>query len=98
MSDDSPVVRSLTALAAAEAVCTRCPLYQFATQAVPGEGTVHSRLMLVGEQRGKRRLHKRPNSYEIERCQWWLDRERAIVKPAAIVTLGATAARSLFGR
>src|SRR5204863_6148009 len=50
------------------------------------------------EQRGKRRLHKRPNSYEIERCQWWLTQERAIVKPAAIVALGATAARSLFGR
>jgi uracil-DNA glycosylase len=50
------------------------------------------------EMRGKRRLHKRPNSYEIERCRWWLDQERAIVKPAVIVALGATAARSLFGR
>ena len=50
------------------------------------------------EMRGKRRLHKRPNTYEIERCQWWLEHERAIVKPAAIVALGATAARSLFGR
>src|SRR5436305_12790511 len=50
------------------------------------------------EMRGKRRLHKRPNNYEIERCKWWLDQERAIVRPAAIVALGATAARSLFGR
>ncbi len=50
------------------------------------------------EQRGKRRLHKRPNAYEIERCKWWLDHERAIVRPAAVVALGATAARSLFGR
>ncbi len=50
------------------------------------------------EMRGKRRLHKRPNAYEIERCKIWLDLERAIVKPAAIVALGATAARSLFGR
>ena len=33
------------------------------------------------EMRGKRRLHKRPNAYEIERCKWWLDQERAIVKP-----------------
>src|SRR5262252_6842329 len=48
--------------------------------------------------RGKRRLHKRPNAYEIERCKIWLDLERAIVKPAAIVALGATAARSLLGR
>jgi uracil-DNA glycosylase len=50
------------------------------------------------ELRGKRRLHKRPNAHEIERCKIWLDVERAIVKPAAIVALGATAARSLFGR
>jgi uracil-DNA glycosylase family protein len=50
------------------------------------------------EMRGKRRLHKRPNAYEIERCKVWLDIERRIVKPAAIVALGATAARSLFGR
>jgi len=50
------------------------------------------------EMRGKRRLHKRPNAYEIERCKIWLDTERAIVRPAAIVALGATAARSLFGR
>ena len=50
------------------------------------------------EMRGKRRLHKRPNAYEIERCKFWLELERAIVKPAAIVALGATAARSLFGR
>ena len=50
------------------------------------------------EMRGKRRLHKRPNTYEIERCRIWLDVERAIVKPAAIVALGATAARSVLGR
>jgi len=50
------------------------------------------------EQRGKRRLHKRPNAYEINRCRWWLDHERAIVRPATIVALGATAARSVLGR
>jgi uracil-DNA glycosylase len=50
------------------------------------------------EPRGKRRLHKKPNAYEIERCKWWLDRERVIVQPAVIVALGATAARSLLGR
>src|ERR1700730_5293930 len=50
------------------------------------------------EMRGKRRLHKRPNAYEIERCKIWLDVERKIVRPAAIVAMGATAARSLFGR
>jgi len=50
------------------------------------------------EPRGKRRLHKRPNAYEIDRCRWWNDIERAIVKPEVIVALGATAARSLTGR
>jgi uracil-DNA glycosylase len=50
------------------------------------------------EMRGKRRLHKRPNAYEIDRCRWWQDLERAIVRPAVIVALGATAARSVLGR
>jgi DNA polymerase len=50
------------------------------------------------EPRGKRRLHKRPNAYEIDRCRWWLDLEKAIIKPEVIVALGATAARSLLGR
>jgi uracil-DNA glycosylase len=50
------------------------------------------------EMRGKRRLHKRPNNYEIERCKIWLDFERSLVKPSTIVALGVTAARSLIGR
>jgi uracil-DNA glycosylase family protein len=144
-NDDGPLVTSLTALRTAVDQCRRCPLYKHATQGVPGEGSRHADLMLVGEQpgdkedlagkpfvgpagrlldralidagvargqafvtnavkhfkhemRGKRRLHKRPNTYEIERCRWWLERELAIVKPEVVVALGATAARSLFGR
>jgi hypothetical protein len=50
------------------------------------------------EMRGKRRLHKRPNAYEIERCRVWLELEREMVKPAVMVALGASAARSLLGR
>ena len=50
------------------------------------------------EMRGKRRLHKRPNNYEIERCKIWLDAERKLVKPSAIIALGVTAARSLTGK
>lgn len=50
------------------------------------------------EPRGKRRLHKRPNTYEIQRCKWWNDIERALVKPQLVVALGATAARSLTGK
>jgi uracil-DNA glycosylase len=50
------------------------------------------------EMRGKRRLHKRPNNYEIERCKIWLDEERRLVKPEAIIALGVTAARALTGK
>jgi DNA polymerase len=145
MADDGAKPRTLKGLRAAEAQCTRCPLYKHATQVVPGEGPARARIMLVGEQpgdredlqgkpfvgpagrvldkaiveagidrrlvfvtnavkhfkfaqRGKRRLHKKPNAYEIERCRWWMDLERAIVKPGVVVALGATAARSLMGR
>jgi uracil-DNA glycosylase len=48
------------------------------------------------EMRGKRRLHARPNTHEIERCQWWLEQERALVNPRVIVVLGVTAARSVL--
>jgi DNA polymerase len=140
-----PVIKSLKALRAAEAVCTRCPLYRHATQVVPGEGPTRARMMLVGEQpgdqedkqgrpfvgpaggmlakalgdagidrgdvfvtnavkhfkfepRGKRRLHKKPNAHEIDRCHWWLDIEQRLVKPDIVVALGATAVRSVAGK
>ena len=144
-ADETSVIKSLRPLRHAEAACTRCPLHQFATQVVPGEGPAGAQLMLVGEQpgdsedksgkpfvgpagrlldralqdaqiargevfvtnavkhfkhemRGKRRLHKRPNAYEVEQCKLWLERELEIVKPGAVIALGATAARSLLGR
>jgi uracil-DNA glycosylase len=50
------------------------------------------------EMRGKRRLHKRPNNYEIERCKIWLDREREQVRPRTVIALGVSAARSLTGK
>jgi uracil-DNA glycosylase len=50
------------------------------------------------EMRGKRRLHKRPNNYEIERCKIWLEGERDLVKPSTIIALGVTALRSLTGK
>ncbi len=50
------------------------------------------------EMRGKRRLHKRPNNSEIERCKVWLDNERMLVKPSIVIALGVTAARSLIGK
>lgn len=50
------------------------------------------------EVRGKRRLHKRPVTAEIEACHPWLQAEIAAVRPRVIVALGAVAARSLLGR
>ena len=50
------------------------------------------------ELRGKRRLHKTPNTGEVVACRWWLDAERRIVRPRVIVALGATAALSVFGK
>ncbi len=144
-ADDAPRPATLKALTAAEAACTRCPLYRHATQVVPGAGSAGADIMMVGEQpgdqedragepfvgpagrlldkafreagidrrsifltnavkhfkhemRGKRRIHQRPNAGEIDRCRWWLDLERQIVRPRVIVALGATAGRSLFGR
>ncbi len=50
------------------------------------------------EPRGRRRLHKKPSAGEIDRCRWWFELERTLVRPRVIVALGATAARSLFRR
>jgi len=50
------------------------------------------------ELRGKRRIHKTPTQREAAACMHWLNDEIAIVKPEALVALGATAARSLMGR
>lgn len=50
------------------------------------------------EQRGKRRIHAKPLTSEIVACRWWIEQEMLIVRPQVTVALGATAARSLFGR
>ncbi len=140
-----PDAVTLESLADEEASCRRCPLFQPATQVVPGNGAPDARLMFVGEQpgdqediagvpfvgpagnvfnialervgidrtqcfvtnavkhfkfepRGKRRLHKKPNTSEIDHCRWWLDIERKLVKPQLIVALGVTAARGILGK
>jgi DNA polymerase len=49
-------------------------------------------------QRGKKRIHSKPNAGEIEACRWWIENERALIKPPVTVALGATAAHSLFGK
>lgn len=50
------------------------------------------------EPRGKRRLHQNPTTGEIDMCRWWLDKERALVEPDLIVTLGASALRGVTGK
>lgn len=50
------------------------------------------------EQRGKRRIHNKPDAGEIEACRWWIGHERELIRPSVTVALGATAARSLFGK
>jgi len=49
-------------------------------------------------QKGKRRVHNKPNAGEISACRWWIEHERALVRPPVTVALGATAARSLIGK
>jgi DNA polymerase len=48
--------------------------------------------------RGKKRIHSKPDTAEIEACRWWQESERALIKPPLTVALGATAARSLTGK
>lgn len=47
--------------------------------------------------RGKKRIHAKPNAMEIRACKPWLEAEIALVKPALILCLGATAAQALLG-
>ena len=124
--------------------CTRCELYEAATQTVFGEGPPTAWLMMVGEQpgdredvegapfvgpagrvldqaleragidrsevyvtnavkhfrferQGKRRIHKTPGVTHIRACRHWLDGELAAVRPTALATLGAVAAKALLG-
>jgi uracil-DNA glycosylase len=50
------------------------------------------------EERGKRRLHKKPRISEVTACRPWLEAEIEAVRPRVIVALGATAALSLTGK
>ena len=47
--------------------------------------------------RGKRRLHQKPSTAEVNACRPWLFAEIAAVGPEVIVCLGATAAQALLG-
>jgi uracil-DNA glycosylase len=47
--------------------------------------------------RGKRRLHQTPRAGEVEACRPWLEAEVEAVRPRAVLALGATAAKVVFG-
>jgi uracil-DNA glycosylase len=140
-----PEKLTMTGLRAAVGQCRGCPLYANATQAVFGEGSLKSEVMLVGETpgdqedlagapfvgpagkvldraldeagidrgtayvtnavkhfkwraRGTRRIHDKPSWSEITACRPWLESELALVKPRALVLMGATASQTLFGK
>ncbi len=49
------------------------------------------------EPRGKRRIHKKPNTVEITACRPWLEAEIRVIQPRAIICLGSTAAQAVLG-
>jgi DNA polymerase len=49
------------------------------------------------EPRGKRRIHKKPRMSEVTACHPWIETELALLKPRAVVCLGATATIALLG-
>ena len=49
------------------------------------------------QERGRRRIHQTPKRFEVEACKPWLEAELAVVKPEALVLLGAIAAKALLG-
>ncbi|MEJ7771307.1 MAG: UdgX family uracil-DNA binding protein [Geodermatophilaceae bacterium] len=48
-------------------------------------------------QRGKRRIHEKPDLGHLSACKPWLDAELAEVDPRLVVVMGATAARAVLG-
>jgi DNA polymerase len=49
------------------------------------------------EERGKRRIHKKPGAGEVRACRPWLEAEVALICPKVILCLGVTAAQTVFG-
>lgn len=47
--------------------------------------------------RGKRRIHQKPDRWQVSACLPWLESELEVVQPEALVCLGATAAQALLG-
>ncbi|HEU4356260.1 MAG TPA: UdgX family uracil-DNA binding protein [Actinomycetota bacterium] len=50
------------------------------------------------EQRGKRRIHRKPGAAHLRARRPWLEAEIAVVRPDVLMCLGATAAEAVIGR
>lgn len=81
------------------------PAGQLLDRALEDAGIDRSRVYVTNavkhfkfEQRGKRRIHSKPDAGEIQACRWWYDQERQIVRPRLTIALGATAARQMLGK
>lgn len=48
-------------------------------------------------ERGKKRIHQKPKTIEIQACEPWLEAELELVRPELVVALGATAAQAFLG-
>ncbi len=80
------------------------PAGRLLDRALSEAGIERSRIYLTNavkhfkfEERGKRRIHKKPSASESLACRPWLEAELAIIRPAIVVCLGATAAQAVFG-
>jgi DNA polymerase len=80
------------------------PAGRLLDRAIEAAGLDRSQLYLTNavkhfkhEPRGKRRIHAKPRADEIEACQPWWRRELELVRPGALVLLGATAVRAVLG-
>jgi uracil-DNA glycosylase family protein len=49
------------------------------------------------EERGRRRIHQKPDGRHVKACRPWLDAELRLIAPEALIVMGATAARALLG-
>ena len=49
------------------------------------------------DRRTTRRLHKTPSAGEVRACRPWLLAEFSLIRPRAVLCLGATAAKAVFG-
>ena len=47
--------------------------------------------------RGKRRIHQTPDRWHVSACLPWLEAELSLIKPEALVLLGATAGQAILG-